>query len=59
MISEFFSQSDDIDDLPREISPQQRAGLRLAIGLFDTNHDGKLDAQERQAMIGFLRQRLQ
>ena len=58
MISEFFQQSSGLDNLPNQLSPQQKARLRLAAGLFDRNKDGKLDAQERQAMIDFLRERL-
>ena len=58
-IDEFLSQADDIKDLPPEINPASRARLALAIGLFDRNHDGKLDADERKALMDFLRARLQ
>ena len=57
MIGEFLAQGVTIDDLPNEISPDQKARLKLALGLFDRNHDGKLDAEERQALMDFLRQR--
>lgn len=57
-INEFLSQADDLTDLPPEINPPARARLALAIGLFDRNHDGKLDAAERQSLMDFLRARL-
>lgn len=58
-INEFLAQADDFSDLPPEINPATRARLQLAIGLFDRNHDGKLDAGERKALMDFLRGRLQ
>jgi len=33
--------------------------LRQAIALCDRNHDGKLDANERAALLAFLRARIQ
>jgi hypothetical protein len=30
----------------------------LLISLFDKNHDGKLDAEERKALIDFVRSRM-
>jgi hypothetical protein len=59
MISEFFESSSNMDDLPQEISPEQRARLKLAVTMFDKNHDGRLDADERKALIDFLRERRQ
>ena len=53
------AQADDLNDLPPEINAATRARLALAIGLFDRNHDGKLDADERKALMDFLRARLQ
>ena len=38
---------------------RQAAMLRQAIALFDRNHDGKLDANERAALLAFLRARIQ
>lgn len=58
-IDEFLSQADDLKDLPPEINPDARARLTLAIGLFDRNHDGKLDADERKALMDLLRSRAQ
>jgi hypothetical protein len=58
-IKEFLSQADNLNDLPPEINAATRARLALAIGLFDRNHDGKLDADERKALMDFLRARLQ
>ena len=54
-LTEFFQQTDDVNVLPQEISPAQRDRLKLAIALFDRNHDGKLDAEERKALIDFTR----
>jgi mono/diheme cytochrome c family protein len=58
-LTEFFQQSDDVNVLPQEISPAQRDRLKLAIALFDKNHDGKLDAEERKGLIDFIRGRTQ
>ena len=58
MIGEFLSQSDDINDLPPEINPAARQRLAMAMALFDRNHDGKLDDQERKTLMDFLRARL-
>jgi hypothetical protein len=59
MINEFLSQSEDLNDLPPEVNAATRARLALAIGLFDRNHDGKLDADERKTLMDFLRGRVQ
>ena len=59
MISEFLSQGEDIKDLPPEIPAATKARLALALSLFDTNHDGKLDEKERQTLMNFLKTRLQ
>jgi hypothetical protein len=58
-INEFLAQAQNLTDFPPEINPATRARLALAIGLFDRNHDGKLDAEERQALMDFLRARVQ
>jgi mono/diheme cytochrome c family protein len=59
LINEFLAQGEDLNDLPPEINPATRTRLALAIGLFDRNHDGKLDADERKALMDFLRSRVQ
>lgn len=59
MVEEFLSQGDSITDLPPEINAATRARIAAAISLFDRNHDGKLDAEERKALMDFLRSRLQ
>jgi mono/diheme cytochrome c family protein len=46
-----------LEDLPAELTPQQRQGLTAAFNLFDKNHDGKLDAEESAALLQFLRSR--
>jgi tellurite resistance protein len=53
-----LEQGENTTDFPPEIAPAQRARLALAVALFDRNHDGKLDAEERKALIDFLRDRL-
>ena len=59
MIDEFLSQSDNLDDLPPEINPQARQRLKLAVGLFDRNHNGKLEPDERKALMDLLRSRVE
>lgn len=58
-IDAFLAQAANPTDFPPEISPATRAALTRAIGLFDRNHDGKLDAEERKALMDFLRARVQ
>ena len=58
MVTEFLQQSDNLNDLPPEVAPAQRLRLQLAMSLFDKNHDGKLDAEERKALIDFVRERM-
>ena len=58
-INEFLAQADNLNAFPPEINPASRARLSLAIGLFDRNHDGKLDAEERKTLMDFLRARIQ
>ena len=53
-INEFLSQADNYERFSAgDQSGQTRARLALAIGLFDRNHDGKLDAEERKSADGF------
>lgn len=56
-VEQILGQGASLDDLPPELSDQQRQGLILAFNLFDANHDGKLDAVESAAIIQFLRAR--
>ena len=56
-IEQIFSQDATLDDLPEELSPQQKQSLTMAFNLFDANKDGKLDTRESAAIIQFLRQR--
>ena len=56
-VEQILAQGATLEDLPPELSPQQRQSLTLAFNLFDTNHDGKLDATESAAVIQFLRSR--
>ena len=57
-IDAFLEQGEGTSDFPPEVAPAQRARLALAVSLFDRNHDGKLDAEERKALIDFLRTQL-
>jgi hypothetical protein len=57
-IDAFLEQGDSGMELPPEIPAAQRAQLTLLLSLFDKNHDGKLDAEERKALIDFLRSRM-
>jgi hypothetical protein len=57
-IDAFLEQGENTMDLPPEIPEAQRAQLTLVMLLFDKNHDGKLDAEERKAVMDFLRSRI-
>ena len=48
-----------IEDIPPELTEQQRQSLTLAFNLFDANRDGKLDSAESAALIQLLRSRRQ
>jgi mono/diheme cytochrome c family protein len=56
-VEQIFAQGATLDDLPPELSPQQRQSLIVAFNLFDANHDGNLDSTESAAIIQFLRLR--
>jgi hypothetical protein len=58
-VDKFLEQGESIADIPPEIPPAQRISLVLAEGMFDRNRDGKLDVEERKALIDFLRERMQ
>jgi hypothetical protein len=49
-IEQMIDEGGDFSELGR----RQGAMLRTAIAMFDKNHDGKLDATERKALIDFL-----
>jgi hypothetical protein len=57
-VDKFLEQGENIADIPPEIPPAQRIGLAMAETLFDKDHDGKLDADERKALVDFLRARM-
>ncbi len=57
-IDQFLAQGQSTADFPPEIAPAQRARLAFALALFDRNHDGKLDEEERKSLIDFLRERM-
>ena len=50
-IEEMIKDGDDFSSLNR----QQAANLRRAVAMFDANHDGKLDTEERAALMNFLK----
>jgi mono/diheme cytochrome c family protein len=56
-LESIFSEDVTLDDLPREMTPQQRQSVTMVFNLFDKNKDGKLDAEERTALLQFLRNR--
>ena len=50
-MEDFVRLTENLSDLPPEI-PQAMAGrLRLALALFDRDHDGKLNAEERANLL--------
>jgi len=56
-LEQILAQGATLEDLPPELSAQQRQSLTLAFNLFDANRDGKLDAGESAAVLQFLRLR--
>ena len=58
-VDQFLAQGENIADIPPEIPPAQRTALVMAETLFDKDHDGKLDEDERKSLIDFLRSRMQ
>jgi hypothetical protein len=46
---------DGID--PALLNPQQAARLKLLLNAFDKNHNGKIDPDERPALVEFLVER--
>ncbi|MEP7351875.1 MAG: ascorbate-dependent monooxygenase [Acidobacteriota bacterium] len=46
----FISNIRDVNHLPEEIPPALAKQLQAAIQIFDANHDGKLDDNERKAL---------
>ena len=57
-VDQFLRDGQSPTDFPPEVPAAQRARLALAVGLFDRNHDGKLDAEERRSLLDFLRARM-
>jgi len=53
-ITQILDEGGDFSELGR----RQAGFARAAIAMFDTNHDGKLDDKERQALIDFLSARI-
>jgi len=43
-----------VNDLPEEIPPAMVGRLRLALAVFDKDRDGKLNAEERAALLTFI-----
>jgi len=52
-----FSREVTLEDLPPEMTPQQRQSVITIFNLFDKNKDGKLDSEERVALLEFMRSR--
>ena len=57
-VDKFLEQGESITDLPPEIPQAERTMLVMACTLFDKDRDGKLNADERKALIDFLRARM-
>jgi hypothetical protein len=55
MLESFLAEGNGIDDLPPGISAAQAERFKRMFQLFDKNGDGKLDAEERAALLQFLR----
>src|SRR5512142_3170073 len=50
-VEDFVRLTENVNDLPEEIPPAMAMRLRMGLALFDRNHDGKLDAQERENLL--------
>jgi len=50
-VEDFVRLTDNLNDLPEEIPPSMIPRLRIALALFDQDHDGKLNAQERANLL--------
>jgi mono/diheme cytochrome c family protein len=50
-VEDFVRLTKDLNDLPEEIPPAMAMRLRMGLALFDSNHDGKLDAEERENLL--------
>jgi hypothetical protein len=50
-VEDFVRLTDNLNDLPEEIPPAMAGRLRLALGLFDRDGDGKLNADERANLL--------
>jgi hypothetical protein len=53
-VEDFVRLTDDLNDLPEEIPAVMAGRLRLALGLFDRDRDGKLNAEERATLLKFV-----
>jgi hypothetical protein len=55
-VDQFLSQVRTLQDLPYDILSSDAIGrLTQVFKMFDKNHDGSLDDDERTAMVGFVR----
>ena len=50
-VEDFVRLTENVNDLPEEIPPAMAMRLRMGLALFDSNHDGKLDAEERENLL--------
>jgi hypothetical protein len=53
-LEDFVRLTENLNDLPPEVPQAMANRLRLALALFDRNHDGKLDAEERANLLKFI-----
>jgi hypothetical protein len=53
-VEDFVRLTDNLNDLPEEIPPAMVGRLRLALGLFDRDGDGKLNTEERANLLKFV-----
>ena len=53
-VEDFVRLTDNLNDLPEEIPPAMAGRLRMALGMFDRDKDGKLNSEERATLLRFI-----
>jgi len=54
-VESFLAEGNRIDDLPQDLPPRQLEFIKKVFRSFDKDGDGQLDADERAALMAFLK----